>query len=147
MDEQIINKTIQDVLDLLGISGTFDIAKSSEQIDVVLDTPESGMVIGYHGEVLEALQLILALSLAKKTGTFTRVSVDVGDYKKNRTEYLENLARQTKEKVLAEQKEFSLSGLKSWERRIIHTALTEDSEVLSESVGEGRERTLIIRPR
>ena len=79
MDEKIINKTIQDVLDLLGITGTFDIANSSEQIDVVLDTPESGMVIGYHGEVLEALQLILALSLAKKTGTFTRVSVDVGD--------------------------------------------------------------------
>ncbi len=116
-------------------------------MDVVLNTKDSGVVIGYHGEVLESLQLVLSLIISKKLGHFTRVSIDVGDYKKNRTEFLKNLAFQTKEKVLEEKREFSLSDLKSWERRVVHLTLQDDEDVVTESVGEGKDRALIIKPR
>ena len=80
-------------------------------------------------------------------GRFVRASIEVGDYKKNRTDWLETLAIQTKEKVLLDKKEVPLPNLRSWERRIVHVYFQEDPEVISESVGEGRDRTLVIKPR
>ena len=112
-----------------------------------METKDTGMIIGYHGEVLESLQLILSLAVAKKLGRFVRVSIEVDGYKKNRTEYLHNLALQVKDKALAENHEQVLSALKSWERRIIHLFLQNDEQVTSESSGEGKERVLIVKPR
>ena len=62
----------------------FELSEDEEAIAVLLKTEDTGMIIGYHGETLEALQLILALVLAKERGEFKRVSLEVGDYKKNR---------------------------------------------------------------
>ena len=76
-----------------------------------------------------------------------RLSVEVGDYKKNRSEYLESLAQQTKEKVLEEGRPHTLSSLKSWERRVVHMILQDDQDVISESMGEGKDRVLVIKPR
>ncbi len=145
--EKLAKKTIGDVLKLLEVDGDFSLTASADIIEVVLDTKDSGMVIGYHGEVLESLQLILSLCVSKKIGHFVRVSVEVGDYKKNRTDWLENLAMQTKEKVLLDKKEVPLPSLRSWERRIVHMYFQDDEEVISESVGIGKERTLVIRLR
>jgi spoIIIJ-associated protein len=60
---------------------------------------------------------------------------------------LKTLAEQTRERVLNEQREVYLPNLKSWERREVHMYLTEDADVISESVGEGRERTLVVKPK
>ena len=132
---------------LLEIEGTFTLVENDDILDVMMETKDTGMVIGYHGEVLESLQLVLSLAVAKKLGRFVRVSIEVDDYKKNRTEYLHNLAEQIKEKALSENKEQVLSALKSWERRIVHVYLQSDDQVTSESQGEGKERVLVIKPR
>lgn len=138
---------VLDVLSLLQIQADIVVEEEEEQIAISLSTEDSGIVIGHHGDVLEALQLFLSLAIAKKTGEFKRVSLDIGDYKKNRIAYLEQLANQTKEKVLSSGQEYSLASLKPWERRVVHLSLQHDDEVVSESVGEGRDRTLIIKPR
>ena len=121
--------------------------KTRKSISITLETEDTGIIIGYHGETLEALQLILALLLAKQTGEFKRVSIEVGDYKKNRTEWLERLAIDAKERALSEGKEVYLSDLKSWERRVVHLLLQDDKEVVSESSGEGKDRVLVIKPK
>jgi spoIIIJ-associated protein len=140
-------KEVKKFFDLLGLDLGIKVEEDEEMISVVLETEESGIVIGYHGETLEALQLVLALVLAKQTGEFKRVSIEVGDYKKNRSEWLERLALDAKEKALSESKEIYLSELKAWERRVVHLLLQDDKEVVSESTGEGRDRLLVIRPR
>src|SRR3990167_10133998 len=99
-EEKIIDKVISELLGMLGIDGTFEVIGKEEGIDVVLDTKDSGLVIGYHGDTLESLQLILSLCIAKKVDKFIRVSIEVGDYKKNRTEWLKSLAQTTKERVI-----------------------------------------------
>lgn len=142
-----IEKVIGGVLKALEIEGDFSIVVGEEVIEVTLDTKDSGMVIGYHGEILEALQLILSLCVSKKIGRFVRVSVEVGDYKKNRADYLTNLAVQTKQQALSERKEVTIPNLRSWERRIVHLFFESDPDVMSESVGEGRDRTLVVKPR
>src|SRR5258708_229180 len=142
-----IEELIEKLFSLLEIEGTFALEEQEDILDVMMETKDTGIVIGYHGEVLESLQLILSLAIAKKLGRFVRVSIEVDGYKKNRTEYLHNLALQIKEKVLSENKEQVLSSLKSWERRIIHLYLQNDDQVTSESEGEGKDRVLVIKPR
>lgn len=142
-----IEKIIKDFFVSLGISAKFEITEDEESISISLDTQDTGIIIGYHGETLESLQLILALLLAKQTGAFKRVSIEVGDYKKNRTEWLERLALDAKDRAVSQGKEVYLSDLKSWERRVVHLLLQNDKEVSSESSGEGKDRVLVIKPK
>ncbi len=146
-EQQIITEVTEKLLAELEVNGTADVAFEEDMADIILETEESGLIIGYHGEILEAMQLLISLIASRKIGRFVRVSVEVGDYKKNRTEYLERLAQQTKDRVLEEGRAHTLSSLKSWERRIVHMALQEDDEVTSESMGEGKDRVLVIKPR
>ncbi len=146
-EKKVIKQTTEKLLKLLQVEGSFDIIENEEGAEIILTTKDTGIVIGYHGETLEALSLILSLCISKKIGRFIRISMEVGDYKKDRTEFLKSLALETKDRVLRENREIMLPSLKSWERRIVHLFLQEDEEVLSESIGEGRERTLVIKPR
>ena len=146
-EEKLVRKTIEELLDLLEIEGDFSLSPVEDGLEMMLETQDSGMVIGYHGEVLESLQLIVSLCVSKKIGRFIRISIEIGDYKRNRTEWLENLARQTKEKAILEKTEVPLPNLRSWERRIVHTFFQDDQEVASESQGIGKDRTLVIRPK
>lgn len=145
--DKVIENTIKEFLEYLQVNASFDFTEGKEGIDIILETDESGMIIGHHGDTLDSLQLLLSLILAKKLGEFRRVTLEVGDYKKNRSDYLKNLAFETKEKALSESREVSLPSLKAWERRIVHLELQDDKEVVSESVGDGRDRVLIIKPR
>lgn len=144
--EQIQKKT-EELLELLGVKATVSVALEGDVAQINLETDETGMLIGYHGETLEALQLILSLMLARELGEFVRVSLEIGDYRKNREDYLQHLVDQTKERVLAENRPVALPNLKSWERRIVHLMLQDDKDVTTESEGEGRDRVLTIKPR
>lgn len=147
MSENKQLKTIKKLFDLLDVKAGISLRDEGETLFVDLETEESGILIGYHGETLEALQTILSLILAKESGEFKRVSIEVGDYKKKREEWLEKLAFDTKEKVLFGKKEIYLTDLKAWERRVVHMLLQEDDEVVTESTGEGKDRVLVVRPK
>jgi len=148
---KIINDLTEKLLKLLDVEGDFEIIESkdaeSESVEIILNTKDTGVVIGYHGDTLEGLQLVLSLCIARNLGRFVRISIDVGDYKKNRSEWLKTLAMETKERVLTEGREMAVPELKSWERRIVHLLLENDNEVMSESRGEGRDRVLVVSPR
>jgi spoIIIJ-associated protein len=148
---KVIKGIAEKLLKLLDVEGDFDLLETKdedkESIEMVINTKDTGVVIGYHGDTLEGLQLVLSLCVARALGRFVRISIDVGDYKKNRTEMLKALVAETKARVLSEGKEIAIPELKSWERRVVHLLLEEDKEVLSESQGEGRDRVLVVSPR
>ena len=122
----IIQEITEKLLKLLDVEGNFEIfeparnashsdaggSKTAEEesLEIVLNTKDTGVVIGYHGDTLEGLQLVLSLCVARNLGRFVRISIDVGDYKKNRTEFLKTLAEETKARVLAEGHEGILSS-------------------------------------
>jgi spoIIIJ-associated protein len=147
MAEYKYTKQIKKFFETLGIETKLEISEEEDIVSIILDTNDTGIIIGYHGETLEALQIILSLILAKESGGFRRVSVEVGDYKKNREEWLHKLALDAKEKALFGKKEVYLTDLKAWERRVVHMALQNDEEVITESSGEGKERVLIVKPK
>ena len=148
---KVIKDITEKLLKLVDVDGDFEILetkdKEEESVEIALNTKDTGVVIGYHGDTLEGLQLVLSLCVARKLGRFVRISIDVGDYKKNRTEWLKTLALETKERVLSDGKEIVIPELKSWERRIVHLLLEKDEEVISESQGEGRDRVLVVKPK
>ena len=146
-DLETIKKTAQKLFEMLRIQGEVVVEEAQEGASVVLETEDSGIVIGHHGDILESLQLILSLCVSKKLGEFKRISLEVGEYRKNREDWLKNLALDTKEKVLSQQRELTLPMLKAWERRIIHLMFQDDDEVITESVGDGKERVLVVRPK
>lgn len=146
-DKKTVEKTIDEFFMNVGVEGSTDVSFTDDEINVLLETEDTGIVIGYHGEVLEALQLLLSLVIAKKIGGFQRVSIEVGDYKKNRESYLQNLALSAKDRALADGSEQVISSLRPWERRVVHVFLQEDPDVLTESVGEGRDRVLVVKPK
>ncbi|MEK9176075.1 MAG: KH domain-containing protein [Patescibacteria group bacterium] len=146
-NKKIVKELLTELFEKLGVKEPFEVTESEESINVVITSEDPGLIIGHHGDTLDSLQLVLSLMVAKKLGEYKRVSIEVGDYKKNRSDYLKNLAAQTKERALADGREVYLPNLKSWERREVHLYLQDDKEVFSESVGEGKERTLVVKPR
>lgn len=132
---------------------TFSQAEVSiEEIDgglkVTIQTSEadSGMLIGYHGEKIDALQLIINLMLNQNSVVYTPVQVDVNGYRERRKRSLEDLADKAATKAIESGREILLPHLPSYERRIIHLYLQHRSDVTTYSEGEGEERRLVVRP-
>lgn len=144
--QQTVQQVAEKLLSMLGITANVIVAVQDDVAQVTIETEEGGMLIGYHGETMESFQTILSLVVMKELGEFVRLNVEIGDYKKNRVEYLKHLALQAKEQALAQNTGISLS-LKPWERREVHVLLQDDNEVTTESMGEGRERVLVVKPR
>ncbi len=142
-----IEKAFEELFSLLDIQSSFDIKESEEALNVTLDTNEAGIIIGYHGDTLEALELIMGFIAGKILGQPTRVYLEVGEYKKEREEYLKNLAEQIKNQVLSTGEAVPLPNLKAWERKYLHNYFNDDKEVTTQSDGEGKERTLSILPK
>lgn len=144
--QQTVQQVAEKLLSMLGVTASVSVVMQDDVAQVTVETEEGGMLIGYHGETMESFQTILSLVVMKELGEFVRLNVEVGDYKKNRVEYLKHLASQAKEQALSQNTGISLS-LKPWERREVHLLLQDDTEVTTESMGEGRERVLVVKPR
>lgn len=146
---EIVKKTAEELLRLLGIQAKVSASedKENEAILVSLETNQPAILIGFHGETLEAFQLILALMVNKKFPSWQRVIVNIGDYREKRAEQLKNLALNTAQRVKFSGQLATLSGLSSSERRLIHLALSDHSEVETFSEGEGEDRHLVVKPK
>ncbi|HPF21263.1 MAG TPA: RNA-binding cell elongation regulator Jag/EloR [Syntrophomonas sp.] len=105
---------------------------------------DMGLLIGRKGETLNSLQYIAGLMINRKRGERIRLILDVEDYRKKRDESLESLAVRLSEKVKATQKNVVMRPMSSQERRIVHTALQEDPQVVTYSMGDEPNRKVVI---
>lgn len=147
-----MNKTIKslvkELLEFLGIvSKKIEVATKDEgwTVNLTLDEADKGILIGYHGETISAIQSILNLLFFKKTGEWAKIIVNIGDYRQKREEALIKLAQETVAKVKLSGQPMALFNLNPFERRTIHALLGDDEAVTTESEGEGNNRHLIIR--
>ena len=152
MKEKI--KILQEATDkLLSLMATKAVAtveydKENEAYVVGIDAgDETGLLIGKKGETLSSIQTVLGILFKQKTGEWNRVVVNVGDYREKEEDYLKNLAASTAQRARETGEPQNLYNLKPWQRRIIHLALSEEKDLSTESMGEGEERYLIIKPK
>ncbi len=104
-------------------------------------------LIGRRGETLDGLQYLVRLLVAKELGHYLHVVLDVEGYKAHRAQMLKQLALRMAERVVTTHKPAALEPMPANERRIVHLALRDNTEVRTESVGLGESRKVTIIPR
>lgn len=145
-ENKIIKEEIESLLKQIGVSSEVSVTAHDEGFTVSLDAGEdNALLIGKHGNTLASLELISTLITTNKLGEFRRVTIEVGSYRSEREQYLQELADKLREEVVTSGYEKQVRGLKPWERRFVHMYLQEDDKVTTESIGEDRERILIIK--
>ncbi|MEO7665930.1 MAG: RNA-binding cell elongation regulator Jag/EloR [Dehalococcoidia bacterium] len=152
---QLAAQSLRDLLRLVDIDTDVAVREPETAADglgrasAVLDIEgeDLGLLIGRRGSTLSALQYLVNLIVTHKTGSRVLVTVDVEHYHRRREETLRNLAGRMADRVRRSQRPMTLEPMPANERRIIHIALSEDSSVVTGSVGEGDERKVVIRPR
>ncbi len=111
------------------------------------DREALGSLIGRKGERLSALQHLVNLMLSRRTGQWTRVLVDVEDYRGRRERQLAELAQRAAERVLETGKMLQLEPMPALERRWVHLALRDHEGVGTQSIGEEPNRRVVVLPR
>jgi spoIIIJ-associated protein len=111
------------------------------------DREALGSLIGRKGERLSALQHLVNLMLSRRTGQWTRVLVDVEDYRGRRERQLVDLAVRAAERVTETGKMLQLEPMPALERRWIHLALRDSPDVATQSIGEEPNRRVVLLPR
>ena len=119
---------------------------SDSEIKYNIISDENALLIGREGRTLKAIQYLLRNYLNMFTDDFVIVNVDIGNYNKNRKKQLEILATKRAKEVAQTKIEVKLDPMNAYERRIIHSKLSEWRDVTTISVGEGEERSIIIKP-
>jgi spoIIIJ-associated protein len=143
--EDIVISFLKPIFDKMGIETDIDIEQTEDQIVVRLNGDDIGIVIGRRGETLDALQYLLSLVINRKLDSYTRVILDVADYRQKREETLVRLANRVAEKVTRSRKNLTLEPMNPYERRIIHATLQNHKYVDTQSIGEEPNRKVVIR--
>lgn len=148
MEESIMyaKKYLEDLLSFFGLNT--DVYATSEDDVIELSIPSThlnGFLIGQRGDTMRSLQFIVSNALRNQGYEYTRVNVDVADYKKQRAERLAELAAEWIKSVKESGKELSLKPMSAADRRIVHKVASE-AGLSTESVGEGRDRHIVLKP-
>ena len=142
---------LEQVMSLLGYKVTVTIeAGETSRLSVIGDESEKeslGALIGRKGERLSALQHLVNLMLSKRMGAWTRVLVDVEEYRGRRERQLHEIADRAAARVVETGRMLQLDPMTPLERRWIHLALRANDLVTTQSIGEEPDRRVVILPR
>lgn len=122
----------------------------NQTIPINLKTDEPQILIGERGQTLIEIQHLLKTILRKKLndiGEVFFIDIDIAGYKKKKIEYLKELSRSIADEVYSTKKEKSLDSMPAYERRIIHLELADRQDIVTESIGQGMERKVLIKPK
>ena len=120
---------------------------ADNEVLLELDCGEDyGIVIGRRGETLDAIQYLtrLVANKQKTEGEYSRISINVGNYREKRKSTLASLAKKNADRVLKYGRNFTFEPMNPYERRIIHTTIQEIEGVTSHSVGNDDDRRVVI---
>lgn len=123
---------------------SYNIKNEENIIYVTIKGEESTKLIGYRGEALNSLQVILSTIANKGKDTNIKIILDIGDYKDTRKKTLEELSDKIEKTVNRTGKSVTLEPMTAYERKIIHTRLQESKYVKTYSIGENDKRRVVI---
>ena len=148
MEEAIVyaKKYLEDVLSFFGLNT--EVHATSEDDVIELEVPSThlnGFLIGQHGDTMRALQFLVSNALKNQGYEYTRVNVDVAEYKKQRADRLRKKAEDWAQSVRDSGQEMEVRPMTAVDRRVVHK-LAQQLGLVSESVGEGRDRHIVLKP-
>ena len=139
-------KYLEDLLSFFGLNTDVHATNSDDEV-IELNVPSSymnGFLIGQNGDTARAMQFMVSNALKNNGYEITRVSVDIADYKKARADRLAETAKEWIEQVKSSGKDKDLKPMNAADRRTIHK-LASEYGLATESVGEGRDRHIVLK--
>ena len=142
-----VYKVLEDILQKMNIQATVVRMDFLDAPYFQIETRDSNLLVGEGGQHLYALQTFVRRAAEQKnSGLCPPFLIDVNDYQRHHIEEIKERARMGAQRVRYFKKDVVLQPMNSYERRIIHTTLMEDPDVETESMGEGDDRRVVIKP-
>jgi len=138
-------KYLEDLLSFFGLNT--DIYATSEDDVIELEIPSThlnGFLIGQRGDTMRSMQFIVSSALKNQGYEFTRVNIDVAEYKKQRAQRLAKTTEDWIKQVKETGEAMELKPMNAADRRTIHKVAAEWG-LISESAGEGRDRHIVLK--
>ena len=147
---EIAAEFLEGMLERMGIVATVEPAleNGTMYVDVIGPEPDDedmGLLIGRHGQTLEAIQELTRVAIGQRTGLPARIVVDIEDYRKRQIDRLSARVREIANRVARTGRSETLEPMNPFLRKMVHTAVTQVDGVQSSSEGEGAERRVVIR--
>jgi len=139
-------KYLEDILSFLGLNT--DVYATHEDDVVQLNVPTSrlnGFLIGQHGDNMRAMQFLVSSALKNQNYSYSRVNVDVAGYKQQRADRLAETTEGWIKQVKSSNGPMELQPMNAADRRVVHKVAAELG-ISSDSVGEGRDRHIVLKP-
>ncbi|MBF2555810.1 protein jag [Listeria marthii] len=143
---QVAIDYLLDVATKMGAVITIDVEEVGKEVKLQIKGDSLGMLIGKHGQTLNALQYLTQLIANKTTSQYKNIIVNVGDYRERRHETLVILANKMADKALKTKRAVHLEPMPSFERKIIHAILSENDQIETHSEGRDPYRYIVIKP-
>lgn len=146
MNDQIKELT-EKLLSLAGVKADIEVVSTDDSTyEINLSTEdETGLLIGFRGENINAIQTVLGIMLKGLTGEWYRLVVNVGDYREKQEEKLKELSDQSADRAVETGEPQPIYNLNASQRRIVHMHLSERKDVVTESEGVEPERYLVVK--
>ena len=136
---------LNQITNLMNINTNLEVRRRDKNIEIKIFSDQNSILIGRDGHTLESLQNILRQVLLKEVGDEYKILLDIENYKEKKVSNLERTARQIAREVARTKVEAKLDRMNSYERRIVHNALSKNKYVYTESVGEEPNRCVVIK--
>ncbi len=130
---------------ILDENATCEVSVNENEITFALKGEKLGKLIGFHGDNLQAIQILLSGLKTRGEGAL-RLFLDIDGYKANRNQAIIDLANKTAEQAIKIERNIHLDPMNAYERRIVHTTLQDREDVTTESTGEGEKRHVVVKP-
>lgn len=137
---------LMDVAKKMGTDISIDIKEDGKNITFQINGNDLGVLIGKHGQTLNALQYLTQLIVNRTTEHFYSIMINIGDYRERRYETLSHLANKMATKALKTKRAVHLEAMPSFERKIMHTILSDRTDIETHSEGKDPYRYVIIKP-
>ena len=142
-----IKENIIEITKLMGLTVNLEVRRRDDNVTVKIFSDHNAVLIGKNGYTVEALQTIIRQIIYNETKEHFGIVLDVENYKEKRVKNLEYLAKKVAREVAKTKVEAKLDSMNSYERRIVHSILSEDKYVYTESTGEEPNRCVVIKPK
>ena len=139
-----VEKFLKEFLEKVQNDAEYSIETVKTGLNVNINNPNLGFLIGYRGETLYAFQNILTAVASKGIENKVRVILNIEGYKEKRQKALEDLAEKIEKTVIKTKKSVTLEPMQAYERKIIHTKLQNSDRVETKSIGEEPRRKIVV---
>ena len=140
-------KLLKDIVEGMGIKDVIiESQRKDNYIKLTLHSSDNSILIGRDGRTLSSLQNLIRTSVSKQTGIYFNIILDVENYKVKKEHNIERLAKKLAKEVLRTKEPIAMDSMNSYERRLVHNALSNFKGITSDSEGEEPNRRIVIKP-